>query len=138
MFYRKILQMQTDVLNMKQHFVARAMPYITSVRRGSFTVCPGFQKGADIEGGIVQPADETLRWSDITFVKPEAFAGITVQIAFRFRRAIATHTSVSLCWATRSSCSSQRRETTANWTLQHSLLLLARTMAFSTLRSSPL
>ncbi|KXT09676.1 hypothetical protein AC579_9988 [Pseudocercospora musae] len=47
-------------------------------------VYPGYENGAEMGDGIVRPANKTLRWKDITFIKLDGIEGIPVQITFRF------------------------------------------------------
>lgn len=58
--------------------------FITSVRPGSFTICPGYEKGSFLADNETRRSeDETLRWSDIDFFRVEG-SGIGFKINFRY------------------------------------------------------
>jgi hypothetical protein len=85
LFYDGILNSDEDVDNLKQHFVAWLLTYFTAVRPGSMTVCKGYEKGASYglqDDRRTRPDDETLRWSDLKWVRYPH--GIGVNITFRF------------------------------------------------------
>jgi hypothetical protein len=57
--YRQLLKMQDNVDNWKQYFLAWGMTYVTGVRPGSTTVCPGYGEGAALGlSGVVRDEDE--------------------------------------------------------------------------------
>lgn len=68
----------------RQHLADFRQVYITGVRPGSFTVCPGYEKGADLGQGLKRPEDETLRWSDIAFFRYPDKDGIAARVTFKF------------------------------------------------------
>jgi hypothetical protein len=64
MFFSTIRRETVGVDNWQQHFVAWILSYITAARPGSFTVGPGYKKGASLglQTTKVRVEDETLRW----------------------------------------------------------------------------
>jgi hypothetical protein len=87
LFYDAIMKKTSDIGNIdniKQHFVAWLLAYFTAVRPGSMTVCKGYEKGASLglHDGKTRPEDETLRWSDLKWVRYPH--GVGVNITFRF------------------------------------------------------
>lgn len=85
LLFRNLLKLQFGVENARQHYVAWVMSYMTSVRPGSITVAPGYEKGAPLGAeGLVRDEDATLRWKDCRFVQLDGISGIAVQITFRY------------------------------------------------------
>lgn len=85
LFYRQLSSLHSGVDNWKQHYAAWLLVYITGVRPGSFTVCPGYEKGATLgASGLTRPTDETLRWSDVNFFRFPDVEGIAVQVTFSY------------------------------------------------------
>lgn len=85
LFYRQLFSFFDGLDNWKQHYTAYALVYVTGVRPGSFTVCPGYEKGASLgTGNLVRPIDETLRWSDVEFFRFENVEGIAARITFKY------------------------------------------------------
>lgn len=86
LFFKLMTSDTADMENTKQHYAAWLMVYISAVRPGSFTVCPGYAKGDLMAtNSLVQfkrPEDETLRWRDVKFVKFEN--GVGVRITFHY------------------------------------------------------
>jgi hypothetical protein len=85
LFYDAIEKSDEDIDNLKQHFVAWLLAYFTAVRPGSMTVCKGYEKGASYglqDNRKTRPNDETLRWSDLKWVRYPH--GIGVNITFRY------------------------------------------------------
>lgn len=103
LFYEAIIEnADEDIDNTKQHFVAWLLAYFTAVRPGSMTVCNDYGKGArfgSIDNGKERPADETLRWSDLKWVRYPR--GIGVNITFRFlksqRDPYSEHQAIGQC-----------------------------------------
>lgn len=46
LIFRYIREQRNGVANLKQHWAAMLLDWLTGARPGSFTVCPGYQKGA--------------------------------------------------------------------------------------------
>lgn len=85
LFYDVISKSDDDIDNRKQHFVAWLLAYFTAVRPGSITVCKGYEKGASYglqDDRKTRPEDETLRWSDLKWVRYPH--GLGVNITYRF------------------------------------------------------
>ena len=85
LFWKHIAEkFETGLENWKQHYVAWMLVFITSVRPGSFTTCPGYEQGAFLADGKTQRTqDETLRWSDVDFFRVEG-GGIGFKINFQY------------------------------------------------------
>ncbi|KAK4569751.1 hypothetical protein LTR86_002720 [Recurvomyces mirabilis] len=85
MFFRQLLEQSQQVENWQQNFVVWVLIYMTSVRPGSVTVSPGYEQGASLgASGLTRPTDETLRWSDLTFMRHDDFAGIAITVTFKY------------------------------------------------------
>ncbi|KAF1953205.1 hypothetical protein CC80DRAFT_507400 [Byssothecium circinans] len=83
--FRFIMEQKYGVSNLKQHWAAMLLAWITAARPGSFTVCQGYEKGASLGVlGRVRDTDESLRWSDVEFVHMKV--GIAVRITFRYHK----------------------------------------------------
>lgn len=77
--------LDTGLDNWKQHYAAWLLSYITSVRPGSITVSPGYERGAELGAAhLRREDDETLRWQDVTFFRMEGVEGISVRISFGY------------------------------------------------------
>jgi len=85
LFYRQLFQFHQGMENWKQNYLAWVLVYTTGVRPGSFTVCQGYEKGADLGvNGLTRPEDETLRWKDVSFFRFPDVEGIAVRITFKY------------------------------------------------------
>jgi hypothetical protein len=71
--------------NIRQHYTAWVLSYITAVRPGSITVVGGFEQGAPMssaQGSAVYKEEPTLTRSDVEFQRFPSGIGCT--ITFRF------------------------------------------------------
>jgi hypothetical protein len=86
LFWQHIQTLKIGRQNWHQHFIAWLLTLVTSARPGSYTVCPGYEKGSRIAKGFFRTEDETLRWSDCVFTRHEDSegGGISVTITFRY------------------------------------------------------
>jgi len=89
MFLDQIKLEHRRVANLKQHYVAWVLAFMTGSRPGSFTVSSRYRKGAPMGGaaaGAVPTRSEshTLRWSDIDFFRMPQ--GIACNLKFRFTK----------------------------------------------------
>ncbi|RAR16573.1 hypothetical protein DDE83_000140 [Stemphylium lycopersici] len=89
LFWGQIQVEQKKLANLKQHYVAWVLAFITGARPGSFTVSSRYRKGASMGGAVsasVPPRQEshTLRWSDVTFERMGQ--GISCGVVFRFNK----------------------------------------------------
>lgn len=71
MLYRVVMDANTGVDNLKQHYAAWLLSWCTGTRPGSITVGKGYGKNDELTTGLPRGVDETLRWSDIEWVKNE-------------------------------------------------------------------
>ncbi|KAK6429522.1 hypothetical protein LTR95_014330 [Oleoguttula sp. CCFEE 5521] len=85
LFWDYINKVQDGRENWKQHYVAWVLVWISAVRPGSFTVCPGYEKGALRADGTKRTVDETLYFRDLQFFRTED-SGIGVKITFRYSK----------------------------------------------------
>lgn len=67
--FRVVMDSTIDADNMKQHYVAWCLSWITSVRPSSITVSPGYSATDTLPNGDLRGVDGTLRWSDIEWFK---------------------------------------------------------------------
>lgn len=98
-----IMDQKRGLPNLKQHWAAMLLTWLTAVRPGSIVVTIGYEKSASLgmsailmcntvmliyvsQGlpGKKRPVDETLRWSDIQFVN--MLCGIAVQVKLRYHK----------------------------------------------------
>ncbi|CAN9083863.1 unnamed protein product [Alternaria alternata] len=85
LIFRFIMQQDYGVANLKQHWAAMLLAWITGSRPGSFTVSHGYSKGTSLGvAGKFRETDETMRWSDLKFVRMPL--GIACQVTFRFHK----------------------------------------------------
>jgi hypothetical protein len=85
MFYSTIRRETVGVDNWQQHFVAWMLSYITAARPGSFTVGPGYEKGASLglqQTTKVRAEDETLRWQHCQWFYTGDSIGVPVRFYF--------------------------------------------------------
>jgi hypothetical protein len=87
LFFQQITQMTSDIADWKQHMLAWLLVFVTAVRPGSFTICPGYEAGtilglADDPNARVRDEDETLRWRDVEFVRYKH--GIGANVTYRY------------------------------------------------------
>jgi hypothetical protein len=89
MFLDQIKLEQKRVHNLKQHYVAWVLAFITGARPGSFTVASRYRKGSSMGGAASEHVprrseSHTLRWSDIDFHRMQQ--GIACNLTFRFNK----------------------------------------------------
>ena len=85
LLFRGVMGKSASTSNWKQHYLAWLLIWTCSVRPGSFTVCPGYERGASLGAeGFTRQEDETLRWSDVAFLRIND--GVIVQISFRYTK----------------------------------------------------
>lgn len=87
LFYQRLFSIHQGVENWKQHYACWLLAYMVGVRPGSYTVCDGYEAGADLGLGpnkMTRQIDETLRWSDVKFFRFPDRDGIAVQVDFRY------------------------------------------------------
>ncbi|KAF2656801.1 hypothetical protein K491DRAFT_777681 [Lophiostoma macrostomum CBS 122681] len=82
LFYGAVLAKRSHVLDWQQHYTVWVSLYITGTRPGSITVCPGYERGAELGLGIRRTEDETLRWSDVDWIRFDN--GIGVRVTLRY------------------------------------------------------
>ncbi|CAE7216402.1 hypothetical protein PTTW11_10820 [Pyrenophora teres f. teres] len=80
--FQHICDQRYGMENLKQHWAAMVMVWLTAARPGSFTVSCGYQAGEPLGvPGMVRDTSSTLRWSDVQFF--HMVGGIAVKITFR-------------------------------------------------------
>ncbi|KAH7344368.1 hypothetical protein BKA66DRAFT_579444 [Pyrenochaeta sp. MPI-SDFR-AT-0127] len=85
LIFRHICEQRYGVANLKQHWAAMLLTWLTGARPGSFTVAAGYQQGASLGlPGRVRETSQTLRWSDVDFVNMKN--GIAVRITLRYNK----------------------------------------------------
>lgn len=85
LFYRQLFKLHQGAENWKQHYAAWVLIYITSTRPGSFTVAQGYEAGASLGASkLKRSVDETMRWSDVVFVRMPETTGISARVTFRY------------------------------------------------------
>jgi hypothetical protein len=85
--FRHITIQDHGIDNLKQHYAAWLLAFITGARPGSFTVGGGYHRDAPIGSSILpnfptRPTDETMRWKDIEFLRMPG--GIAAKLTFRY------------------------------------------------------
>jgi hypothetical protein len=85
LIFQQIMQEEYSVPNFKQHYAAMLLAWTTAARPGTFTVCRGYEKGAEtgVEGILLQK-DETLYWKDVKFFRFDG--AIAASTTFRFHK----------------------------------------------------
>jgi integrase len=82
--FEGVMSKTSSTANLKQHYLAWLLIWTCSARPGSFTVCPGYEEGSDLGTGMNRMEDETLRWSDVEFMRVDD--AVCVQINFRYTK----------------------------------------------------
>ncbi|KAJ4305039.1 hypothetical protein N0V90_000568 [Kalmusia sp. IMI 367209] len=85
LIFRYIMEQRYGIANLKQHWAAMLLVWLTAARPGSITVAAGYQKGASLDvPDKVRAVNETLRWSDVEFLHMKG--GIAVRVTFRYHK----------------------------------------------------
>ena len=72
MLFQVVMDADRGVKNLKQHYAAWLLAWTTGCRPGSITVGRGYGKDDMMTDGTPRGVDETLRWSDVEFLKNKA------------------------------------------------------------------
>jgi hypothetical protein len=96
LFFKQLFKFETGMAKWKLHYLAWVFTYITGVRPGTITIAPGYGKGGDTGvAGVFVREDQTLRWEDVSFTRPNLLEkelgttkGIIVRIKFRYNKGL--------------------------------------------------